>query len=307
MVQEALKWLLTTLAPPVRSLRQQRDHFAKLAEDLAAELAIAEAKLNAATSAPTATHHFKGYDIPVDLMEMTGGGPRNFDIISEAHVNNLRRFVGLVPTHTLLEIGCGIGRDAIPLTEILTEGKYVGIDIIKRSIDWCTDNISKHHPNFKFYHYDVADQLHNGGGKTKTAEIYIPLPDGSVDRIILFSVFTHMLQPDIEHYLREFRRVLKSGGLVYATTFIYTDEILEKARATNLTPFDLRFEHQVGAHCRINTPTNPLGAVAYTTSAWDEMLAASQMRLAVPVLEGAWSGYHTDPKDGQDVAILTPA
>jgi SAM-dependent methyltransferase len=307
MVQETLKRLLTALAPPIRSIQQQRDQFAKLAEDLAAKLSIAEEKLQAATPPAVATHHFKGYDIPVDLMAMTGGGPNTFDLISEGHTNNLRRFVGIAATHTVLEIGCGIGRDAIPLTEILTEGKYVGIDIIKRSIDWCSDHISKRHPNFKFYHYDVEDQLHNGEGKTKTTDIYIPLPDRSVDRIILFSVFTHMFRPDIEHYLREFRRVLKSGGLVYATTFIYNDEILEKARSTNLTPFDLRFEHQVGTQCRINTPSHPLGAVAYTANAWDEMLAESAMRLAMPMLEGAWSGFYADPKDGQDVAVLTPA
>jgi SAM-dependent methyltransferase len=307
MAQEPFERLLARLVPQVRSLLAQRDHLATLADDLAVKLAVAEAKLKAATPPAVATHHFKGYDIPVDLMEMTGGGPSTFDMISEAHINNLRRFISLAPTHTLLEIGCGIGRDAIPLTEILTAGKYVGIDIIKRSIDWCADNISKRHPNFKFYHYDVEDQLHNEAGNTMTSDIYIPLPDRSVDRIILFSVFTHMFQPDIEHYLREFRRVLKPDGLVYATTFIYSDEILEKARATNLTPFDLRFEHQISAHCRINTPSHPLGAVAYTAGAWNEMLAASKMRFAMPMLEGAWSGYYADPKDGQDVAILTPA
>ena len=102
----------------------------------------------------TPVYRFKGYDIPIDLMELTGGGPSTFDAISQAHTDNLRRWIGLEPTHTVLEIGCGIGRDAIPLTEILSEGRYVGIDIIKRSIDWCTDNIAKRHPNFGFYHYE---------------------------------------------------------------------------------------------------------------------------------------------------------
>ena len=201
----------------------------------------------------TPTYHFKGYDIPVDLMELTGGGPATFDVISQGHIDNLRRWIGLEPTHTVLEIGCGIGRDAIPLTEILSEGRYVGIDIIKRSIDWCTDNIAKRHPNFDFYHYDVQDQLHNPDGTTRTTDIRIPLPDKSVDRIVLFSVFTHMFQPEIEHYLREFHRLLKPSGLVYATTFLFNDEILKKARETNLTPFDLRFEHEVNPNCRINT------------------------------------------------------
>ena len=294
------KWLLALL-PRARTAQQERDDFAKPAP-------ASTVPLGAATdgSAAAPTHHFKGYDIPVDLMELTGGGPGTFDIISQGHIDNLRRWIGLAPEQIVLEIGCGIGRDAIPLTEILTEGRYVGIDIIKRSIDWCRDNIARKNPNFAFYHYDVQDQLHNPAGTIKTTDIRIPLADKSVDRIVLFSVFTHMFQADIEHYLREFKRVLKPSGLVYATTFLFTDEILEKARATNLTPFDLRFEHEINPNCRINTPSHPLGAVAYTTAAWDEMIAATGMRYAKPFLRGAWSGFYSDPQDGQDVAILAP-
>ena len=308
------KWL-RDLVPGVRSLQQERDDLALLSEQLSARLARAEESLRLATAAsseatkPPAvpTYHFKGYDIPVDLMELTGGGPATFDIISKGHIDNLRRWIGLEPTHTVLEIGCGIGRDAIPLTEILTEGRYVGIDIVKRSIDWCTETIAKRHPNFGFYHYDVEDQLHNPGGTLKTTDIRIPMADKSVDRIVLFSVFTHMFQREIEHYLREFSRLLKPTGLVYATTFLFDDKILAKARETNLTPFDLRFEHEVNPNCRINTPAHPLGAVAYTVAAWDEMIAGTGMRYAKPFLRGAWSGFYEDPQDGQDVAILAAA
>jgi SAM-dependent methyltransferase len=304
------------LVPGVKSLQQERDDLAQLSEQLSARLARAEESLRVATAAKpapapppaaAATYRFKGYDIPVDLMELTGGGPSTFDIISKGHIDNLQRWIGLEPTYTVLEIGCGIGRDAIPLTAILTEGRYIGVDIVKRSIDWFTDNIAKRHPNFGFYHYDVQDQLHNPGGAIRTTDIRIPLPDKSVDRIVLFSVFTHMFQPEIEHYLREFNRLLKPSGLVYATTFLFDDKILAKARETNLTPFDLRFEHEVNPNCRINTPSHPLGAVAYTVAAWDQMIAATGMRYAKPFLRGAWSGFHADPQDGQDVAILAVA
>ena len=193
------------------------------------------------------------------------------------------------------------------LTEILTQGRYVGIDIIKGSIDWCTGNIAKRHSNFGFYHYDVQDQLHNPSGIIKTTDIRIPLPDQSVDRIVVFSVFTHMFQAEIEHYLREFNRVLKPSGLVLATTFLFDDSILEKARETNLTPWDLRFEHEINQNCRINTPSHPLGAVAYTVAAWDQMIAAAGMRYAKPFLRGGWSGFYLDPQDVQDVAILATA
>ena len=100
---------------------------------------------------------------------------------------------------------------------------------------------------------------------------------------------------------------MKPSGLVYATAFLFDDKILAKARETNLTPFDLRFEHEVNPNCRINTPTHPLGAVAYTVAAWDEMIAATGMRYAKPFLRGAWSGFYEDPQDGQDVAILAAA
>ena len=252
------------------------------------------------------TYRFMDYDIPVDLMMLTGGGPDTFDGISAAHIENLRKWIEIHPSYSIVEIGCGIGRDAIPLTRILSNGRYVGIDIIKRSIDWCNRNISARHNNFTFYHFDVEDKLHNSGGTTRTTEIIIPVPDGSVDRIIVFSVFTHMWQSDIEHYLKEFKRVLKPDGLVYATTFIYDEEILKSARLTNLTPFDLRFEHEVTQGCRINDADHPLGAVAYTREIWDQIVSRTGMRFAKPPLRGAWSGFYADPADGQDVAILSP-
>ena len=259
----------------------------------------------AAPAQAAATFEFQGFEIPVDLMRLTGGGPETFEVISRGHIDNLQRHVGLSPDFSILEIGCGIGRDAIPLTRILSaQGRYVGVDIIGPSIRWCTEAITAKHPNFAFLHFDVADQLHNPGGKTRTRDIRLPLADGSVDRIILQSVFTHMLPGDIVHYLREFRRLLKPSGVVYATVFIYNHEILAKARATNLTPFNLRFEHWIQPGCRINDPAHPLGAVAYTADALHSMCVEAGLGLARPLLKGSWSGYYDQPDDGQDVAIL---
>jgi SAM-dependent methyltransferase len=249
---------------------------------------------------------FKGYDIPIELMAMTGGGPDTFVEISNSHQANLKKWVDIQPHHNVLEIGCGIGRDAIPLSEYLTTGSYAGVDIIGRSIEWCRDNIGARHKNFQFIHYDVEDQLHNSAGSTKTADIVLPFADKSIDRIFLYSVFTHLYRADIEHYLREFRRVLKDDGLVYATTFIYDDAILEAARRTNLTIFDLRFEHEISPGCRINDLEFPLGAVAFTDEVWGQMLASSGLALTNR-LYGAWSGLHSNPEDGQDVMILGKA
>jgi SAM-dependent methyltransferase len=247
---------------------------------------------------------YAGYDIPVDLVRLTGAGPESFAAIADHHIEDLRATVGLEPSHSILEIGCGIGRDAIPLSQILSpQGTYVGVDIIKRSIDWCAANIGVRHPNFRFVHFDVKDQLHNPHGRTTTRKIKLPVRAGSVDRVILWSVFTHMFRPDIVHYLREFRRCLKSDGLVFATCFMVDPDVLAAARRTDLTPYALRFEHLHEPGCLINDPKHPLGAVAYTREALERMVVAGGLALDRPIGQGSWSGLMAS-RHSQDVMVL---
>ncbi|TWT12898.1 class I SAM-dependent methyltransferase [Reyranella sp. CPCC 100927] len=246
---------------------------------------------------------YAGYEIPIHLINMTGGGPETFGPVAEHHMSDLRTTVGVEPSYSMVEIGCGIGKDAITLTQILSdEGRYVGIDIIKPSIDWCQANIAKRHPNFSFLHFDVRDQLHNPNGTTSTLDIRVPVPAGSVDRIFLWSVFTHMLRPEIIHYMREFARILKPEGLVFATCFVYNDEVLATARKTDRTPWRLFFEHEHEPGCRINDPASPLSAVAFTQDALQSMVKASGLVFDRPVGQGVWSGL--PGKHSQDVMVL---
>jgi ubiquinone/menaquinone biosynthesis C-methylase UbiE len=251
------------------------------------------------------TFNTQGYNIPVSLMLMTGGGPDTFEAISEAHICSLQKHIGIDPGASIVEIGCGIGRDAIPLSKLLSaNGSYLGIDIIKPSIDWCRQNISTRHPNFKFVHFDVKDQLHNPAGTEKTTSIRIPVDNDSVEVVILQSVFTHMFRQDILHYLKEFRRILKPNGKIYATVFIVNEEILRSARRTNLTKFNLLFMHEWEPGCLINDPAAPAGAVAYTAHLFESIVKSANLKLTQPYLKGSWSGYYENPDDGQDVAII---
>lgn len=248
---------------------------------------------------------YEGFQIPIKLMLLTGGGPNNFAEVAKAHIQNIEKFVGLASDFSVLEIGCGIGRDAIPLTKHLSGlGTYLGIDIIKQSITWCQNNISKKFPNFKFLHFDVKDQLHNPNGILSMQDVQIPLQSGSVDLILLQSVFTHLLRSDILYYLKEFKRLLKPSGRVYATMFVVNDAILASARATNLTAWNLTFEHKVDDGCFINDPLHPTGAVAYTFEEVYRLVNEAGLKLARPLVDGSWSGYYSNAKDGQDVLIL---
>jgi SAM-dependent methyltransferase len=268
------------------------------------------AQLDQAKPPPVGRYSFEGYEIPVDLMMKTGGGPESFEIISTLHIDNIRKYVGVNPSSTVLEIGCGIGRDAIPLTKILSAdlgGHYIGLDIIRESIDWCTANIQVRNPHFIFHHIDISDRLHNPGGKVAPLRSYLPVPDQFVDRVILPSVFTHMLPDELGQSLREIRRVMKPDALLYATVFIYDDEILACARRTNLTAYDLRFEHELEPGCRINDLAFPTGAVAYSRGRLDAFLERAELHHARAPLRGAWSGFYEDAQDGQDVLIVARA
>lgn len=149
---------------------------------------------------------YQGFSIPVDLVELTGGGPETWDVISVGHMREYERYCPIDASHDVLEIGCGVGRDAIQLTKLLSSGTYTGVDIIKPSIEWCGANITSRFPNFRFHYLDIHSQIHNPSGQVRVQEVQLPVKDQSIDRIILQSVFTHMFEPDIVHYLREFRR-----------------------------------------------------------------------------------------------------
>jgi SAM-dependent methyltransferase len=251
------------------------------------------------------TFHFRGFDIPVDLCLLTGGGPDSFEAISDLHIRNVDDACGLRAGLDVLELGCGIGRDAIPLIDLIgRSGSYVGVDVMGSSIAWCQDHISVRHPNFRFVHHDIRDELHNPAGTVTLDSVRLPADDGSIDLIVLQSVFTHMLPPAVMHYLGEFGRVLRPSGRVYATFFMIDDDILDTARKTNLTQWDLRFEHPIEPGVSVNNPAQPTSAVAYRVEALEPLLARAGLDLAAAIRPGAWSGHHPIAADGQDVMVL---
>ena len=60
------------------------------------------------------------------------------NLVEKFNSGKLALISNLSEKMNVLEVGCGIGRDAIPLTQILSpNANYTGIDIIGRSIEWC--------------------------------------------------------------------------------------------------------------------------------------------------------------------------
>jgi SAM-dependent methyltransferase len=248
---------------------------------------------------------FKGSRLPVHLVTLTGAGPDTFDQIARVHIEHYQKFVGLSPEMTILEVGCGIGRDAFQLFDFLSPlGRYIGVDVTRDSIEWCRANITPRHPNFTFHHIDAYSELYNPRGRLMATECTLRCDDRSVDRIVLASVFTHMLEHEVLHYMREFRRVLRPDGLVYANFFLYSPEALEAAKTKGTTPWKATFAQHYGGGVYGNDPQYPRGAVAYSDDAMQRLISAAGLRLVRPYIKGWWSGLHENPEDGQDAAIL---
>ena len=251
-------------------------------------------------------YEYKGFSIPSHLISLTGAGPETLDIIGRAHLINYEKQMGLPSDMFFVDIGCGIGRDAFALMDLLdSNGRYLGVDVTRDSIEWCKRNITKNDERFQFHHFDAKNELYNPLGKGYTTDFRLPVKDESVDRIGLASVFTHLLEDEVIHYLKEFRRVLAPGGLVHASFFLYSPEALEAARTLGTTPWKATFEIELGSGVFVNDPVYPRGAVAYTHEAMQRMLKAAGLSMLRDYVKGSWSGLHGDQaEEGQDAVIL---
>ena len=153
----------------------------------------------------------------------------------------------------------------------------------------------------RFAHFDVYEGLYNPTGKFRLQELTIPAANNSIDVIILHSVFTHMMEDDIMHYLKEFARILKPTGKVLATFFVVDDEIRKSAQIRQY----LSFNHKRSPDCYIEDLSIPTRAVGYTESALRSMVTRAGLKLSRPICFGFWSGHHPAPHyGGQDALIM---
>jgi len=127
---------------------------------------------------------------------------------------------GLQPQHRVLEVGCGVGRMARPLTGYLEAGSYEGIDVVPRGVLWCQQQIGRRYPNFRFHLADIQNSMYNPKGRFRARDYRFPFEDNQFDFVLLTSVFTHMMRADVENYISEIARTLRVGGKCFITFFI---------------------------------------------------------------------------------------
>lgn len=215
----------------------------------------------------------------------------------------LRHFVelgGLRPHERVLDVGCGMGRMALPLTGYLSrEGRYEGFDIVPAGIAWCEEKIAPRFPNFRFQLADVHNAHYHPAGRWQPSEYRFPQDDAQFDFAFLTSVFTHMRRPDMENYVRELARVLAPGGRALITFFLLNEESRALVRDGRST---IRFVHGPGDHERWAEPDDPEAAIAFDEGAIIATLAAHGLGRA-RVHYGSWCGRERF-RSYQDIVVV---
>lgn len=215
------------------------------------------------------------------------GGKDDFKSTGEEFFRYFRELGGLKPNERVLDVGCGIGRMAVPLTKYLDErGSYDGFDIVADGINWCRKKITPKYPNFHFQLADVFNKKYNPHGKYRASEYYFPYESESFDLVFLTSVFTHMLPQDMEHYLYEIARTMKRRGRCLITFFLLNRESLE---LINLGKSIYDFKHEGGGFRTIDKAT-PESGVAYDEKFIRGLYEKLRLTIAEPIHLGSWCG-----------------
>jgi SAM-dependent methyltransferase len=103
---------------------------------------------------------------------------------------------GLRPDGFVIDVGCGSGRLALPLSSYLS-GRYLGTDVVPDLLEYARELVGR--PDWRF---ELADGLK------------IPARNSTADIVCFFSVFTHLRHEESYRYLEEAKRVLRRDGRI---------------------------------------------------------------------------------------------
>ena len=226
-------------------------------------------------------------------------GDASFRKPGEEFLRYFSELGGLKPDERVLDVGCGIGRMAVPLTRYLSShGEYRGFDIVQEGIDWCQSRISPKFPNFHFQLLDIYNRNYNPGGTRSAQDCSFPYEAGYFDFVLLTSVFTHMLPAEMENYFSEIARVLKRNGRCLITFFLLN---AESRSLIDSGESKLDFRYEIDGTLTVDERT-PEAAIACDES-WIRMTYQKVgLRIIEPIRFGSWCGRR-DFLSYQDIVV----
>lgn len=205
-------------------------------------------------------------------------GGQNFSRFGNQLAEHLQTYASLTHESKVLEIGCGCGRTALALSDILDDGNFIGMDIERTSLESCRKHPIFARKHFRFDYLDVQNDEYNPTGKNRADTYRFPYDDREFNVIFLVSVFTHMLTNDVKNYMAEISRLLQPGGICMITTFL-----MDRGRQTN----GISFPHSRQEHHFYNEAM-PEVAIGYYLDFYKSQFALQGLKQVHDVLWGSW-------------------
>lgn len=208
---------------------------------------------------------------------------------------------GLTPQAHVLDVGCGIGRLAVPLTQVLDKkGSYNGFDVVPDGVEWCTKNITSKHPNFIFKYIPLRNDLYNLNTEKKAEQFVFPYNDNSFDLVVLTSVFTHMQYNEVKNYLAQIQRVLKPGGKCLATFFIIDEDTREIIQTR---PEVMQFDYEYDTYYLHDSKVKDAN-IAFKLDALKGIISLAGLKISL-LNQGWWRGTDKNASfNFQDVVLM---
>jgi SAM-dependent methyltransferase len=233
-------------------------------------------------------------------LAFVGGG--DFERTGREFLGYFTELGGLEPGHDVLDVGCGVGRMAVPLLSYLdADGSYAGFDVGREMVRWCQNRITARRADFGFTWAPVYNRKYNPFGTTSGAEYRFPYPGDSFDFVFATSLFTHLTLPDAAHYLREIKRVLRPTGKCLLTFFILRPEALAEIEAGRVS---LDFRHPIDGGRTID-PREPEAATGFELAPLETMFAEAGLAIESPIHYGRWANA-PEGLAGQDIVVASP-
>ena len=203
---------------------------------------------------------------------------------------------------SVLELACNHGRTMMTLLDYLqTPGRYEGLDILPKHIEFARNKIHKKYPIFNFTHADINNKLYNPSGQLNAEDYIFPYPENSFDIIYAASLFTHLLPPDSGNYFMQSRRVLRERGQCLFS-FLVLDWY--RGPGTSISPI-YEFDHPLKSFegVAVHNPSVPERVIAYNVSTIERMASDAHLKVK-RIIPGFWSKTHKWSVNEQDLVLL---